>query len=155
MRSSGCYCRWWSGLRGVICSIEWEPFKAGTRESPYGGCAQPLCLAHKTTQIVKYLLEKQIMKKIKQPRGTQVGGWVPEALGHTLISLFFSRSQNTPALFQPLSKVPFYKSKCLLQHSSSDSFPSALFSSDFKAFLSLSSWNGSKERSLDFLPGQP
>jgi len=39
---------------------------------------------------VKYPLEKQIKKKkIKQPQGTQVGGWVPEPLGHTLILFSF------------------------------------------------------------------
>lgn len=34
-------------------------------------------------------------KKIKQPQGTQVGGWVPETLGHRLIFFFSPLSQNT------------------------------------------------------------
>lgn len=49
-------------------------------------------------------------KKIKQPQGTQVGGWVPETLGHRLILFFFPPSlpKYTLALFQQLSKVTFY-----------------------------------------------
>lgn len=96
-------------------------------------------------------------KNIKQPQGTQVGGWVPKTLGHRFIFFPPSLLKYTPALFQQLSKVTFYSEGVFYSTVLQILFHwlhSHPISKLFFIYFTLR-WNGSKGRSSDPPPDDP
>lgn len=83
-------------------------------------------------------------KKFEQPQGTQVGGWVPETLGHRL---------NFSPLSPKIHSSTFPASCTVLQilfHLLCSHHSSKLFFIDFSL-----RWNGSRGRVTYFLPAPP
>lgn len=96
----------------MCSSPEQEPSKPESREGPRQGTALlSLPCTHKTIHIEMPVGKAD--KKFKQPQGTQVGGWVPETLGHRLIPppphqntlQHFSSNFQTSLLIARLSSI--------------------------------------------------